>query len=58
MGLFSAFFYNDIPVMYHEYHLDKHDILQVYHYKKRYGTNPFIFYLVYTIHMDEDTICL
>ena len=33
-------------------------ISQVYHYKKKYGTNPFIFYKVYTGHMDEDTICL
>ena len=35
MGLFSTFFYNDIPVIYHEYPLDKHDVLQVYHYKKK-----------------------
>ncbi len=43
MGLFSTFFYNDIPVIYHKYPMDKHDISKVYHYKKRYGTNPFYF---------------
>ena len=34
MGLFSTFFNNNIPVIYHEYSMDKHDISKVYHYKK------------------------
>ena len=36
MVLFSTFFYNDIPVIYHVYPLDIHGISLVYHYKKRY----------------------
>ena len=56
MGLFRTFFYIDIRVIYHVYPVDIPDISHVYQYKKRYGTNPEMFYMVYTIHMDEDTI--
>ena len=30
----------DMPLMYYVYPKDIHSISKVYHYKKRYGTNP------------------
>ncbi len=39
-GFFCTFFYNDIPLIFHEYSFDIQIMSMVYHYKKRYGTNP------------------
>ncbi len=43
MGLFHTFLYNDIPVIYHEYSMDKHEISKVYHYKKGMEQTHFYF---------------
>ncbi len=47
----KTFFYYDIsliyyayPLIYYAYPLDIHSISKVYHYKKRYRTNPWGFY--------------
>ena len=44
MGLFSTFFKIETHNILQVYPQDIHGISQVYNYKKRYGTNPFLLY--------------